>query len=1446
MRPRLLPSLRPLIYVNKPAQLVVPPELVPLVALPLLSHLMMSKNTLHKVSIYSKFSVLSEQQGEPIVSDKVRLIRFVLRLLTVCLATLTAPRMTRAQQWTFPRFSSDSKAIYSAASAVAAPPGAGAIVLDNQVTYVFDAQGNATHTNYIVYRILTADGVNGWDNVTRFWEPWHQQQPSIRARVITSDGAVHPLDASTITNSPAKDDQNNVYGDRRVIRAPLPAIGPGSIVEEEDTAREASVFAGTGSVRLMYFGSDVPVQHTRLVLDAPASLPIRYHVALLPDMTPTRSEANGRVQITFDYGPQPALETADRYLPSDAAPYPEVIFSTGESWHRLAETYARTIDSRIASSDLGPLVSKVTEGDRSPSDKLTSVLQYLSKEIRYTGVEFGDAAVVPASPKEVISRGYGDCKDKAALLVAMLRAAGIPSYVALLSVGERQDIAPDLPGMGLFDHAIVYVPGTPALWIDTTDRYARLGELPAADQGRYALVIRPETDALVRTPVSSSQDNLSVEQREFHLAEYGSARVTEISYPRGDRESTYRYDFADVQNKDVKKNLADYVKTTYLADSLDEVDRSDPDDLSKPFELTLVCNHAKRGFTDLDSAVAAVRLDGLFSDLPSNLQNRDTNENGQANKKKKPRTADYQLDEAFATEWDYKIVPPAGFEPKPLPNNVNLPLGPALLTEQFSTEKGGVVRAVIRFDTVKSRFSAAEATEMRSRIADVKDGAPILIYFQPIADRLISQGQARQGFQIYRDLVAAHPNDPVYHLRKAQALLAGGLGNAARDEARLAVKLDPKSEVAEETLANILEYDLVGRRFRPGSDYAGAEAAFRTAEKLDPTDKAVVGNLAILLEFNPIGLRYGPGAKLDEAVAEYQRLSDQDLVDLGLANNLAFALFYDGKFAEALKQAEALNPQPTSLIAACAAALNGSQAGIAEVKSHTDTQQSFSAIARTTGDLLANVGKYSLAGDFYEAGASGDNAAGLTATAATFRRMQPHDKIAFPNTPTGAALHFYFFTIDPNLTLDQLRSILSRNGLTALATPETVKNYVAKEKGIVEQKAINGEFGDIGIDTALASAQPVAKGDDHLGYKVTLFPSRQDREVIYVVKEDGAYKVVSHWQDEYGLALEMLDRVAANNLTGARTLLDWVREDWSVNIGDDPVSGPAFPRLWTKGENADAETIKIAAAAILALSKETAKRGLAILESAEKSATPRTEMQRDGILVSSISGYDNLQMYDKALRLDDELARLYPDSRLVFLWRSFDLRMLGRFKEADALAQHRLATNPADIDAQRALMTAATMQDNHALAYELDSKIIHLDNVQADDFNGLAWESLFIGKTDLQDLNYAVKADQLSNYFPELHTLGCIYAELGKTKEARDVLIEAMDKANMDDLDPNTWYAFGRIAEQYGERDVAIADYKQVEKPKPDIAIPDSAYELAQLRLRALQAASAAPGKPKP
>ncbi|MBZ5547236.1 MAG: DUF3857 domain-containing protein [Acidobacteriia bacterium] len=1378
-------------------------------------------------------------RGFPLVLLRVRLTLDFAILSAVILTVFGTAFAASGNPLEAAHFSADAAALYQSASQVAAPADADAIILGYEETFVFDTEGRVVHSRYVVYKVLTQKGAEGWADIALSWEPWHQERPTLRARVITPDNAVHPLDASTITDAPAKETDNRVFSNRRVMRAPLPAIAPGSLVEEETSSKESTPFFGAGTVERFYFGASVPVQHTRLVLDVPATFPLRYSSRLLPDLKPERSEAEGRLRLSFDHGPIDPLSEPEPGLPSDEPVYPSVTFSTGNSWQQVAEEYRKIIDKQLATADFKSLVGKLVAGRDSREGKAALILQYLDREVRYTGVEFGDATVIPRSPNETLTRKYGDCKDKATLLVALLRAANIPAEVALLNAGSREDVAPDLPGMGMFDHAIVYVPGSPDFWIDATDEYARLGEIPIADQGRLALIARSGSNELLRTPITSSTDNALTEKREIYLAENGPARIIERSQPHGSSESSYRRAYADKQSKAVKDELTNYVKSQYLAEKLDRMDRSDPNDLSKQFELVLESDRVRRGATDLNVAAAAIRFEGLFSRLPYDLRQREKEDDSKIDKDsgqkpKKKRTSDYQLPAAFVTEWLYTIVPPAGFRPKPLPANAQLSLGPGTLTEEFAADKNGVVHATLRFDTVKRRLTVSEATELRNRVAQLIEGEPILIYFEPIGETLVSQGKVREALQSYRELVALHPKEAVHHLQIAETLLAAGLGEAARAEAQAAVKLEPTSALAEKTLADILEYDLIGRKFRPGSDYAGAEAAFRAVEKLDPDDKATVVNLAILLEHNRWGLRYGPGARLKDALLEYHKLTPEKLAELGQPSNIAFAMFYDGQFSEARKNAQTLNPQPTALIVACEAALNGSQSALAEARKRTAGEEQFKQVAETAGEMLVNLRKYSLAADLEEAGASGANASDTAAYASLYRKTQPHEQLLFPEDAAGVAMRFELLTDDPDVTLDQLRSMSSRNGKSAFITPEVLEQIVKEERGTISSKAREGHFADVGLDISLARAQPKVQGSDATGYKVTLWASASYKSATYVVKEDGHCKVLATSQFPAAIGMEVLDRIATNDLAGARVLLDWLREDWHLAGGDDPLSGASFPRFWTKGRDADVATMKMAAASILTGYKQTARQGLTILEAARDSV--RNDADRLNISLALISGYSNLEEDDKALAVSAELAKLYPESQRVFLGQSFELRALGRFEEADRLAADRLNRISGDVDAMRALVWSATARGDYVKAHALGQNIIDEGKAEPSDLNGIAWVSLFVGKVEPADIENALKATQLSkNNTAMLHTLGSVYAEVGKTKDAREVLVQSMDLLRLDEPNPDYWYAFGRIAEQLGERDAALANYARVTKPKRAIEFPDSSYYLAQVRLRSLR-----------
>jgi tetratricopeptide (TPR) repeat protein len=1164
----------------------------------------------------------------------------------------------------------------------------------------------------------------------------------------------------------------------------------------------------------------------------------------MPDVKPVRTEADGKVTITVDVGRLEGVEPADPFLPPDMVRFPQIEFSTGSSWQAVSTEYSKIVDRYATPAAVQSIVDEQIKGKETVQEKEAAILDYLDREIRYTGIEFGEAAIVPHDPAETLTHKYGDCKDKATLLVAMLRAAGIPAYVALLNAGSRMDVAADQPGMGMFDHAIVYVPAdaagkAPELWIDATATYARLGQLPGGDQGRFALIARPETAALVKIPEAPSKDNVLLEFRELKLSDNGPATATERTQPGGVFEAMYRGYYADKPDKDTREGLTGYVKDQYIAEKLGSVDRTDPGDLSKQFELTLVGEKARRGYTDLENAEAAIRLEALFNQLPNELKRKnDADEEKKkdgGDKPKATRTADWQLPQAFVSEWRYRIVPPDGFAAKELPKDGKIFIGPALLTEEFSTDKDGVVLAHLTFDSVKRRYTVAEATEMQTKVADLLEGPPILVNFEPLGQSLLHQGKVGEALAAYRSLIALHPDAAVHHLQLASVLLEAGMGESARTEARLAVKLDPTSALAEKTLAEILKHDLVGRDLRAGSDIAGAIVAYRAAVKLDPDDHAAQADLAILLEYDPVGRRYGSQAKMKEAVAEYQSLGQDRLAKLGIGGNLAFALFYGGSPDDALKAAQTLNPEPIALIGASEAVLHGSKAGEAEVNKRSSSDAAFKDNSKTAGEMLMNMRQYPLAADFLEAGASGDSAAQTMGRASMLRSALHHEDLKFANTPADVVKHAFMLTMDPDLTEAKLEALASRNARTVMKNedPDEKKTALEAGKKLNSQLARQDESLDVLVDIFVQAFDPKADGNDATGYREKLQLPGGTTMTAFVVKEDGQYKLLDTGEKPNSIALEMLDRIKAGDLQGAKVLLDWLREDLHLEGGDDPLGGPVFPRFWTKGQVADARKMKLAAASIMVGTKATVTEGVAMLEEAQKDAV--SEREKTNILLALALGYSVEENFAKLFDASSALLKEEPESKLAFMENEQALLGLGRYDDAMSLAGERLKLLDGDTDALRMKMEIESSRGNYAAARTLGRQMVDQGKQDAEVYNEIAWFSLFTGKVEDADVQAAIKSTQLASDNPHiLHTLACLYAETGKTKEARDLLLRSMDDLNLDEPDDDYWYAFGRIAEQYGERETAIADYRKLEKPKQALALSTSSYRLAQMRLKAM------------
>lgn len=1332
-----------------------------------------------------------------------------------------------------PAFSMPARELLQAATAITRERPTDVVVLLDERKFEFDEQHRVTETSRLIYRVDSPDGVDNWAASTAHWQPWHQARPQIRARVITRDGQEHQIDQALLTDAGTRDG-SQVYDDDHTLEGPLPAVGIGAVVEEQIVVRDEKPFFQGGSVFREFVGRPMPTLRTRIVIEAPESLPLRHITRLLPNAQVSESHADGRVRWTLDQGAIDEMDAMESNLPPDEPGWPSVEFSSGESWERVASLYGGMTEPRIRKDDAKPLLAGLSKN----GDYIGKIVERLHHEVRYTGVEFGSARLIPEYPSETLRRRFGDCKDKATLLVAALRASGIDAYLALLSAGDDQDVSPELPGIGMFDHAIVYVPHAGAagadLWIDATAEYSRVGTLPTPDSDRLALVIRPGTHELIRTPSQRAADNRQVETRDFFLAEYGPARVIESTETFGAVESEYRAWYAGGDTRERIDQLKSYMRDAYRAKQLVDYKHTASTDFSKPYGMTLEMKDAPVGFTDLETAAVGVNVSNITSRLPEYFDQR--SEKGTA-KDSEPdtRTADVVF-EPFVTEWHYRIEPPPGFQARKLPANDIVNLGPARLMSEFNVTADGAVHATWRFDTVKGRYTHAEADALIKALRELNAAETQLIAFDQVGVALRADGDFKGALQANEALAARYPRKAVHRLRSASALLDAGMGARAQREAQIATRLEPKLALAWKTLGWTLQHDAVGRRFGEGFDRAGAIAAYRKARELDPTNTDIAADLAVLLEHDVNGVRYSAKADLDAAIAEYQArrklLSDEEARSDDYVNNLYYALLYSRRYAdlrETLHQAPPNLTQRALLITTTAAEHGGTaaiEASRALVSSEADRR---SALA-SAGNILTRLREYQAAADLIEASTRGQTTtAANTQRIALLRKTTRVDASGIrPVDPRGVVLASFGELLAPDGDRTAFRKLLSRRSAQLAQSADFERAQRDMLNGLTRQDLPY----EVGADLLYSNVRVNVEGDDDFGFRVQL-RAAGDTQSFYVVKEDGAYRILTVAPMVGPLALMALERIDAGDLAGARRWLDWARLEVRQANSEDPLEGPAFARAWTVGVAADLPRARFATALLLADCAMSAK-ALPLLVAADTPGLDAADKLSLDLALGKV--YLDLDRWSDLQGVSARLTAAVPTSALAFRYEQWAGIQMRQWASVETSSRERLARLPDDSIAREMLVHLAEARGTFGEIPVIMQPLIDSGRATASDYNQYAWTALLTQPVPESAVEAARMAyDETQGRSVAInHTLACVYAASGKPREARDLLLKGMEQVGIARPDDSAWYGFGLVAEAYGDAESARDYYAHVQKPPKGVIQASSVYALSQARLKAL------------
>src|SRR5580700_73209 len=235
-------------------------------------------------------------------------------------------------------------------------------------------------------------------------------------------------------------------------------------------------------------------------------------------------------------------------------------------------------DQFVADDEVRRRVAEVTKGLKTDDEKVRAVYDYVVTKTRYVALEFGIHGFKPYRCAQIFARGFGDCKDKATLIVTMLKELGIPATIVIVRTQNRGDFETDPASLAPFDHAIAYVPSLD-LYLDGTAEFTGSSELPAMDRAALALQVNEGHPKLVHLPDPPASESVSTKKVDATIGADGSATIDWRIDVSGVSASSWRARYhADATRKErVQEDLG----AEFAGLALDKLDAADLEDLEK-------------------------------------------------------------------------------------------------------------------------------------------------------------------------------------------------------------------------------------------------------------------------------------------------------------------------------------------------------------------------------------------------------------------------------------------------------------------------------------------------------------------------------------------------------------------------------------------------------------------------------------------------------------------------------------------------------------------------------------------------------------------------------------------------------------------------------------------------------------------------------------------------
>lgn len=248
----------------------------------------------------------------------------------------------------------------------------------------------------------------------------------------------------------------------------LPDLRVGDRVDYGVTITGSNPVFGKGYYDVFDARYGVALGERRVRVRHPAGMGLQWRVTA-PGFSRNVSRTGDVATLDIAARDLPAVQE-EKDTPEDVDPYGRIEVSTAGNWAAVAAWAAQLYphafkDARVADG----MVQNLQLRRDDPQGALLRAVAFVQGEIRYVGLDMGENSHAPHTPEVTLRNRYGDCKDKATLLIALLQLAGIRAEPVLVSSDKGHGLDLRLPSPYAFDHVVVraHLPQG-EVWVDAT------------------------------------------------------------------------------------------------------------------------------------------------------------------------------------------------------------------------------------------------------------------------------------------------------------------------------------------------------------------------------------------------------------------------------------------------------------------------------------------------------------------------------------------------------------------------------------------------------------------------------------------------------------------------------------------------------------------------------------------------------------------------------------------------------------------------------------------------------------------------------------------------------------------------------------------------------------------------------------------------------------------